>query len=425
MIAEFGLAALWLAAALAALQLFAGAMALTPRGTALGGIVRPVAGIQGVLALIAFIALVVLFCRTDLSVKLGTPNACNGCHDKKTAQWAADAIGGWYGPGRQQEAGFAEAFAGARTQQPGAATGLANVIADRGQPAIVRATALELIRNYGAAGIQSAIDAKNDADPLVRAAAATALAAVPIEQRVPYAAPLLRDPIRLVRIQAARTLADVPPTRITGDVRGDYDRAYTELITAESSQADSPTAQLNLAGLALQRGDVPAAEGSYRRAIAMDPYLEPAYSALASFLSAQGRNADAERTLRDGLARLPDDGHLHYSLGLLLAEEKRMPEAITAATKAGTLLPNDARIFYNLGLMLQRQGQLPAAEAALAKARALGDMDATYALALLYVKQGKAALALPLADDLVRSNRASTEYTRMRDELRAAVAAGK
>ena len=75
MIAEFGLAALWLAAALAALQLVAGALALTPRGAALAGIVRPVAAVQGVLALAAFGALVLLFCRTDLSVKLVALNS--------------------------------------------------------------------------------------------------------------------------------------------------------------------------------------------------------------------------------------------------------------------------------------------------------------------------------------------------------------
>ena len=75
MIAEFGLAALWLAAALAALQLFAGAMALTSRGAGLAGIVRPVAVVQGLLALAAFIALIVLFIQTDLSVKLVAMNS--------------------------------------------------------------------------------------------------------------------------------------------------------------------------------------------------------------------------------------------------------------------------------------------------------------------------------------------------------------
>ena len=36
--------------------------------------------------------------RPDLSVKLGTPNACNNCHADKSAQWAADAIERWHGP---------------------------------------------------------------------------------------------------------------------------------------------------------------------------------------------------------------------------------------------------------------------------------------------------------------------------------------
>ncbi|RZK03315.1 MAG: heme lyase CcmF/NrfE family subunit [Novosphingobium sp.] len=75
MIAEFGLAALWLAAALAGLQLLAGALGLTRGGAALGAIVRPVAIVQGLLALIAFVALIVLFCQTDLSVKLVAMNS--------------------------------------------------------------------------------------------------------------------------------------------------------------------------------------------------------------------------------------------------------------------------------------------------------------------------------------------------------------
>ncbi|WP_395394340.1 heme lyase CcmF/NrfE family subunit [Novosphingobium sp. BL-8A] len=75
MIAEIGLAALWLAAALAGLQLVAGALALTPRGASLAGIVRPVAVVQGLLALFAFLTLIYLFAVTDLSVKLVAMNS--------------------------------------------------------------------------------------------------------------------------------------------------------------------------------------------------------------------------------------------------------------------------------------------------------------------------------------------------------------
>jgi len=76
MIAELGLAALWLAAALAALQLLAG-VAGTSSGaaTALAALVRPAAIVQAVLCAIAFATLLVLFARTDLSVALVANNS--------------------------------------------------------------------------------------------------------------------------------------------------------------------------------------------------------------------------------------------------------------------------------------------------------------------------------------------------------------
>ena len=75
MIAELGLAMMWLASALALLQLAAGALALTPRGRELAGIVRPVAVAQGVLCALSFVALIAVFLRTDLSVKLVATNS--------------------------------------------------------------------------------------------------------------------------------------------------------------------------------------------------------------------------------------------------------------------------------------------------------------------------------------------------------------
>ena len=75
MIAEAGLAALWLAAALSLLQLGLGVMALMQGGEGLGRSVRPVAVAQAALAAFAFLALVLLFLRTDLSVALVAANS--------------------------------------------------------------------------------------------------------------------------------------------------------------------------------------------------------------------------------------------------------------------------------------------------------------------------------------------------------------
>src|SRR5687767_5383287 len=89
MIAEGGLATLWLAAALSLLQLFLGIVALRPGGEALLRVVRPIAVAQGALAAIAFLMLIWLFLRTDLSVELVAANS----HSAKP--WLYKFAGAW------------------------------------------------------------------------------------------------------------------------------------------------------------------------------------------------------------------------------------------------------------------------------------------------------------------------------------------
>ena len=89
MIAEVGLAALWLAAALAALQLALGAIGLSRGGIETIAAVRPVAIVQGALALLAMAALIALFLASDMSVKLVVENS----HSAKP--WIYKFAGAW------------------------------------------------------------------------------------------------------------------------------------------------------------------------------------------------------------------------------------------------------------------------------------------------------------------------------------------
>ena len=115
----------------------------------------------------------------------------------------------------------------------------------------------------------------------------------------------------------------------------------------------------------------------------------PARLNLARLLNELGRNPDAEHVLRDGIARVPDEGELHYSLGLLLGEEERLPEAAAALGRAADLMPARARVRYNEALALQRLGRRADAEAAFVKAQNTDpeDPDVAYALAVLYAQQ--------------------------------------
>ncbi len=89
MIAEAGLAALWIAAALSLLQLFLAAFALRTGDAELAARVRPVAVAQGAMVAFAFLALIQLFLRTDLSVALVAANS----HSAKP--WLYKFAGAW------------------------------------------------------------------------------------------------------------------------------------------------------------------------------------------------------------------------------------------------------------------------------------------------------------------------------------------
>ena len=89
MIAEVGLAALWLAASLSLLQLFLGWFALRLGEEHLMRSVRPVAIAQAVLVGLSFLALIQLFLRTDLSVALVAANS----HSAKP--WLYKLAGTW------------------------------------------------------------------------------------------------------------------------------------------------------------------------------------------------------------------------------------------------------------------------------------------------------------------------------------------
>jgi len=74
-IAEAGLAALWLGAAMALLQLLLGVLALGGRREFLGPAVAPVAVVQAALVGLAFACLIAVFARSDMSVLLVAANS--------------------------------------------------------------------------------------------------------------------------------------------------------------------------------------------------------------------------------------------------------------------------------------------------------------------------------------------------------------
>ncbi|RJT26358.1 heme lyase CcmF/NrfE family subunit [Chakrabartia godavariana] len=89
MLAEFGMAALWIAASLALLQFALGAAALQRQRPDLAGAVAPLAVAQATLCGVAFVTLIALFLRSDMSVLLVATNS----HSAKP--WLYKFAGTW------------------------------------------------------------------------------------------------------------------------------------------------------------------------------------------------------------------------------------------------------------------------------------------------------------------------------------------
>ena len=355
--------------------------------------------------------------RPDLSVALGTPNACTGCHDDRDDAWAAAAVAGW--TDAPPPTHFAPAIAAGRAGDRDAEPDLAALAADPGQPAIVRATALELLRPLGQAGIAAARATLDDPDPLVRATAAGGIEPLGLPARRAALEPLLADPVRAVRLEAARVLAEAWSGAGAPAPGDPLAAAAAELLEARAAVADMAPARLGLGVVRQRQGARADAEAEYRAALALDPRFTPARFNLANLLNEQGRNPEAETVLRGGIEFAPDEPELHYSLGLLLAEEGRLAEAIESLSRAAVPAAR-ARVHYNYGLALQQAGRLEEAEAALLEARRRDDRDPDVALALarLLMDQQRWGEAGELASALVRLVPGAPGPQRLLNEIR-------
>jgi Flp pilus assembly protein TadD len=326
--------------------------------------------------------------RPDLSVSLGTPNACNKCHADRDAVWARDQVRKWYGHDAHGYQAFAPALHAGRTGSAEAEPALRTLIRDDAQPPIARATALALLPPYlspqSIATLQTGLA---DRDPLVRRAALGALEVLPPAQRLPLAAPLLADPVRAVRIEAARQLATVPAQVAGAEVRARIERGLEEFVAAQRVDADRPESHTNLCTLYGELGQLTAAESECRTAMRLQPRYTPAYVNLADFYRTQGRDPDGEKLLREGLARAPDDATLHHTLGLSLVRQKRLHEALVELERAVQLRPSDARFSYVLGIGQNSAGNTSRALEVLRAAHALHPTDRDLLLALATVSR--------------------------------------
>jgi len=296
--------------------------------------------------------------RPDLSVVIGTPNACNSCHADRSAQWAHDSLRGWGVQFRDTGTHFARALqrfdAGDRSVVPA----LAQLANDPAAAPIWRATAMEAVAQAGGReAIQTVTSMLYDDDPILRASAVRSLQFLPLHQRYQLLQALIDDPVDGVRLEVALSLAGVPLDQLSPDQARQLQGLFDWYLDLQQRHADMPETQLQLGVFYLERGDLKAAEAAYREALKLNPQLVPAYLNLADLLRSQNRDADARELMLEVLAFAPDNGPTLHALGLLETRSGTPDKALDYLRRAAELETTGSRHRFVYAIALHDLGQ--------------------------------------------------------------------
>ncbi|MEX2315672.1 MAG: multiheme c-type cytochrome [Pirellulales bacterium] len=321
--------------------------------------------------------------RPDLSVKLGTPNACTNCHTRpgEDNEWAAAAVRKWYGEKRPDDPHWAPAFAAAQRNAPEGEQLLLDLVKRRSTPAIVRASAIDLLAGYTS---NRSIDARrlalDDFDPLIRRTAVIAADSENISALERDLAGRLSDSALAVRNSAVTRLAYLPRQTLTNNERLRFAQVLDDYRESQSLSLDHAGGHLALGGLDRHNAERLRGTGLFdeaavlearatehwRAAIRLEPYIAGPRGELASMLERQkGDPAEIHRLrveeveLRARDAKLaPDNGEIHYQLGMMYVLLGRLEEASDALTSACRALPQSYICRMGLALVYQRRYEL-------------------------------------------------------------------
>jgi len=290
--------------------------------------------------------------RPDLFETLETPSPCTDCHREHTSKWAAQQIKQWH-PDRIDRMHFAEVLQMGRRWQPGAPAQLEHLFTNMTQPAIVRATALQLLARYPGQRLSRVTQiTAMDADPLLRHQTAATLPYLPPAQANMLAGHLLADSILTVRIEAAKQLLELSPELIRSVNIELWQHVLEELRIGLEAQHYRAEALLGLATLAQHRGDMRTAETLLQEVIIRQPHYAPGWISLSEILRQQGYPKQAYTLLLQALDKAPNTANLYYALAMAEVRMGKMTNALMSLARAVQLAPQNPEYIYAQAIAL-------------------------------------------------------------------------
>jgi predicted CXXCH cytochrome family protein len=293
--------------------------------------------------------------------KLGTPDACLTCHQGKAGDKVTEQFKLWNSANASalQAPRYDESLWLIRNGQAGAAEALFEQLQRSNLPAIQRATLLAELPAYPSEqALKLATKDLGNPAPQVRESAIRAISAfLPPPERAPLLTPLLNDPVRAVRIAAARDLLSVARNGL-GTAQDSWNAAIAEYEAVQKNLLERAEANLNLAMLYQASGRNAEVEGFLRAALQRDPDFFPALVTLVQWLEANGRSQEGHALLAQSLKDHPDSGLLQHTQGLALIRAGQAAQAMPYLRQAAKLEPQSGQFGYVLAVALHDSGKI-------------------------------------------------------------------
>ncbi len=287
--------------------------------------------------------------RPDLTIKFGTPNACNQCHADKSPQWAQSYIEKWYGKSRPFQ--YGEAFAAAVENKPFADSLLKRIVINDLYPPLVRAIAIGYLSD--ADSNKTTIEENlNALEPAMRL---SAIERMPLSSRddLSKLLPLLNSETKAARFRTISKLESLAPELIPNEYQKSFNKALKEELEILKYNADFPVGKFNLANYYYNRKRYDKAEKLYLAAIKEDDKLVVAKINLAFLYSKIGKSEKAEKVLAEVVKENPNDGNALYNYGLALSENGKYDESLKYLLRASKLLKTNGRVDYNIAALYE------------------------------------------------------------------------
>lgn len=295
--------------------------------------------------------------RPDLSLTMGTPNACNKCHTDKTVSWTAKAFTNWYGTKLPAGKTYGEHLFAISKNDAGSEASWYELLSSPAYPAIIKATVLDQYPNYlSPRTVELRQQNLQSPDPNLRRFALISLAAFPPEEILPRAKPMLNDPVLAVRTEAINILSPQYAS-LDATTKQRFDQVMNEYLIIQRNMSDRPEGYMNQGIIFAATGRIQEAEQIYLLGLKRFPKFTALYANLADLYRGMGDEAKAGDLLQIGLELEPKNATLHYSKALWYFRKKELKSGMVSLQKAIQLNPSDAGATYALAIAQHSNGE--------------------------------------------------------------------